>query len=167
MNDKLEEFLSVHRHTLLGVITSARTLPRGTFCSTPSLPGTSQVPCAPTLNAQPTETTTLSLRELCSEPWIGGPLTPSVTYFAKGDPSLVLGASATSKSLGKAHRAASQPRRPKPRVAERTKVLIRRRRRPPKDLPSAAACAWVSGEYGDQGRACGHGVTGTGQHRYK
>jgi len=117
-----------HRHTC----------PRATFCSTPSLPGTPQVPCAPTLNAPPTETTRLSLSELCSEPRIGGPLTPSVTYLAKGDHSVDLGASVTPSSLGKAHRAASQPRRPKPSVAERAKALIRRRRRPPTGLPSAA-----------------------------
>ena len=81
------------------------------------------------------------------------PVTPPVPNSCVSDHRLVIGASVTPKSLGKALRAASHPRRPKPSVAERAKDLIRRRRRPPKDLPSAAACAWVSGEYGDQGRA--------------
>ena len=52
-----------------------------------------------------------------------------------GDHSVDLGASVTHSSLGKAHRAASQPRRPKPSVAERANDLIRRRRRPPRELP--------------------------------
>ena len=83
------------------------------------------------------------------------------------DHSLVIGALVTPKSPEKALRAASHPRRPKPSVAERAKTLIRRRRRPPKGLPSAAACTWVGGEYGDQGRACGLGMTGAGRRRYR
>ena len=135
------------------------------FNAEPTWDTTGTLPWAPTLNAPPTETTRLSLSELCTEPRIGGPLTPSVTYFAKGDHSLALGASVTSKSLGKALRAASQPRRPEPSVAERAMALIRRRRRPRKDLPSAAACTGLSGEYGDQGRPRRHGMTGADRHR--
>ena len=97
--------------------------PRGTLLL-------NETPQTGTLCTDPERTTdgnnqTVAQFELCSEPCIGGPLTGSVTYFAKGDHSLAPGASATSKSLGKPLRAASQPRR-QPSVAERAIALIRR-----------------------------------------